>query len=137
MKRTAILTAAMVAAAGMTCLTPGAWALTNCSAGSLNTSYSVKLTGTVGRLPLSGAGVLSFDGIGTVSGVMAFSRDFNVFQNVSANGSYSVNSNCTGTLDLSVNLGNGSQHYIIAVNSTGFVGIQVDGGTSVTLDARP
>jgi hypothetical protein len=136
MRQTATFAAAAVALAGTTLLAPGAGAVTlPCSNANLNGAYSVKFEGYIGRLPLTGAGILVFDGNGnvTTASVLAFSRDNNVFQNVAASGTYTVNSNCTGAISLSVNLGNGQQSYDIAVNSTGFVGIQTDLGTSVSV----
>jgi hypothetical protein len=139
MRARAIFATAVAALAGTALLAPGAGAVTlPCSNANLNGAYSVKFDGYVGRLPLSGAGILVFDGNGnvTTASVLAFSRDYHVFQNVAASGTYAVNSNCTGSIALTVNLGNGQQNYVIAVNSTGFVGIQADPDTSVSVVGR-
>jgi hypothetical protein len=142
MRRTAIFAAAAAALAATTCLAPGARAIQpqNCTAATLSgptgTIYSVRLSGFIGRLPLAGAGTLLFNIAGGASGVFTFSKDFHVFQNITLSGPYTVNPDCTGTLSFAANLGNGQQHYVIGVNSTGFVGMQTDFGTSVTLDAR-
>ena len=141
MRGTAVFAAAAAALAGMACQVPVASAASNCSnatlSGAAGTTYSVRLSGFIGRQPLAGAGVLTFNTAGGASGTFAFSKDFNVFESVQVSGPFFVNSDCTGALNLATNLGNGSQHYVIAVNSTGFVGVQTDFNTSVTLDARP
>ena len=130
MRPTAMAMAAAAALAGTICLAPGAWALSNCSDASLSGSYSARFAGAIGRLPLAGAGILTFNGAGTVSGALAFNKDGNFFT-ISPSGPYQVFSNCVGTMSL------GSQHFTIGVNSTGFVGVQTDFGTAVTIDGRP
>jgi hypothetical protein len=140
MRPTSIFAAAMAVVAGMTCLAPEAGAITLlCSNTSLNGAFSVKFEGYIRHLPASGAGIIVFDGNGnvTTTTVLNFSRDHHVFQNVAASGTYAINSNCTGAIALSVNLGDGAQNYAIAINSSGFVGIETDFDTSVTLDGKP
>jgi hypothetical protein len=126
------------ALAGTTCLAPEAGAVVlPCSTANLNGAYSVRLSGFIGRLPLSGAGILVFDGNGNITQAskLTFSKGFHVFQNVTSSGTYGVSQDCTGFINLN-SLGL-QQHYNIAVDTAGFNGVQTDFNTSVTLTATP
>jgi hypothetical protein len=114
MKRTltALLTTAVFAGAVMlapntkqsTTSLPIVHAQSGCSVTSLTGNYGVRwqgfdiLKGTAHEVPWAGVGVLTFDGAGNVSFSWTQSLDGKISTGLSGAGTYSVNSDCTGSV---------------------------------------
>ena len=85
-----------------------AYAASGCSDATVNGNYGLTFSGfTVpGRnnkakeVPFVGEGLFTFDGAGNLSGTYNGSQNGQIFTNSPYNATYTVNSDCTGTLEL-------------------------------------
>jgi hypothetical protein len=74
---------------------------TTCTDKGVKKTYSVELTGTdlsVGQVALGGQ--LKLNGTGSISGTATLSLDGTIYNSVSVTGTYTINSNCTGTAQI-------------------------------------
>ncbi len=67
-----------------------------CSIHTLKGTYSYNVTGNYGNSPFAESGLETYDGKGNIVGLGSDSSDSN---NASFTGAYSINGDCTGTVD--------------------------------------
>ena len=133
--KTKTFTLAAIVAAGMG-LAPAARAADKgCSAVTLLGTFSRHDTGTVlaspgGTGPVAFVGTFNFDGYGNVTGATTGSSFGNIGKGTQT-GTYTVNSDCTGTITVKgVNSGNAS-HYSFVIDDNG------DGFEYICTDTNP
>lgn len=108
---------------------------TTCSESQMNGSYSFNGNGflTTSAGAISGvsdfSGIMQFNGSGTVSSTWYISANGST-QMVTPSGTYSLNSNCTGTATLTDSAGN---KYSITITETATTGSFIMGGASPLL----
>ena len=125
MKRTTIATAFTIAA--VTALALGLAPAANaqnkgCSNATLQGTFSHKDTGTVIAPtqmagPIASVGTLTFDGKGGLTGAGVMSGNGNI-ASFTETGTYTVNSDCTGTFTPQFSLGF-TAHYFFAIDESG------------------
>lgn len=104
-----------------------------CSRGiaTFNGTYVVRSSGSVMGNPIALVGLATFDGQGNFQVKATGSFNGNITQ-VSADGTYTVNRDCTGSLVFGT--GPGTSHYNLVISPNGKQGtsIQTDNGTVTT-----
>ena len=102
-----------------------------CSAQSLKGSYGYLNTGTFAGTPLASVGAMAFDGVGAISG-----NDTNSFGgSVSSNpfgGSYTVNADCSGTLNVSFGFFTVNNKFVIVDSGKEILMIETNPGAVAT-----
>jgi len=128
-----VSTAALLAA-----LAPGvlsAQVTKTCDASHLNGGYGFRFDGTIVGEPgglFSAVGLQRFDGNGRISGTETISFLGLVMQ-MAFTGTYSVNSDCTGTMTATFSNGFvGRQNFVIVDGGKEIIGITVDPGAVLT-----
>jgi len=114
-------------------LSPGA-----CSTATLNNSYGLSLKGRILSPspaplgPYSGVGSATFDGAGNVTLILTQSFNGSITPPSSFNGSYSVYSDCTGSLTF----GGANFDFVIVYGGDELLLIETDSGTVVDGEAK-
>ena len=100
-----------------------------CTLASLNGPYGFTGTGTInGEGPVASVGTFTFDGEGIIVGHFSQSRNGNL-NHQSPTGTYTVNSNCTGSWTLS----NGSEvDFVIVAGGDELMWVRTDPGVVIT-----
>lgn len=122
----AVLPVVKVSAQPVLGLTP------SCTTADVSGTYRYAISGfSSGTVPYSDSGLLTADGEGNVTGKSNFVLGFSP-RSRTISGSYSMSSDCTGTVTLSDNLGTTAHLQIALVNGGEQVNfIEVDAGASV------
>jgi hypothetical protein len=110
---------------------------TNCSNASLNGSYALQATGTIGGVgPFAAVGRFNFDGNGNLTGKLwQRINGKNVVETLT--GEYSVNSNCVVTDSWHLSLGETTTHLsIIRNNGTEYVILNNTSGSPSTVSGE-
>ena len=124
-------------------IAPNLQAQPSCSNASLSGSFGYTNTGTIlagpDAGPFGGVGRQTFDGKGNTQATATVSVNGNVFH-VTIQGTYVVNSDCTGSMLLTVSAGpeTYTNHVDLVVVHSGaeFRAINTDPGSVITTDAK-
>jgi hypothetical protein len=120
---------------------PVVHAQSGCTYATLNGNYAFTISGwatpppkvlTEGKssIPIAIVGVASFDGAGNWSTSFTYSHNGDISSGIAVPGTYTVNSNCTGTLT-----GAGEFSLVILNGGAETIGVQTDKDTTSTLIA--
>jgi hypothetical protein len=113
-----------------------------CNSATLSGAYGYLMTGqvfnsTVGFIPFTDSGSLTWDGNGKVTGSSTLNVDGGITSRT-LTGTYMVNSDCTGSLKYKDNLGNsGSINMVIIGSGTEIQFLETDSGTVISGNAKP
>jgi hypothetical protein len=111
-----------------------------CSVSMLKGAYSVQAQGTIVSqlpnfpappFPFAEAGIDNLDGAGNIAGKVTVNIDGLAVQATVA-GTYTVNSDCTGTLSLSTSLGIPVNESIVVLGKQSFLAVDTDSYVVVT-----
>ena len=107
-----------------------------CTTANIAGTYGYTLSGWIfestGNYPFADSGTLTFDGIENLSGASTYSLDGGI-QGRTLKGTYSVNTDCTGTATLTDNLGNTTHLNLVVVdNGQSFQLIENDANTAIS-----
>jgi hypothetical protein len=108
-----------------------------CSKGTLNGGYGITLLGSLqpnNAQPVASVGRVTFDGNGNFLIVRTNSVNGVITQGVTSNGTYTINSDCTGTFALTGGL---ASNYNLVVDTGGahVRAISLNSGQTTTFDA--
>lgn len=131
MRKMTIAAAAMAIGGLMFAVAPAAQA---CVTSTFTGNYSVTFTGFVGNLTLNAEALLIANGAGGFTGQISYEKNGNLHRNLTLSGSWSLNSNCTGSGSIT-NSVLGTVNFDFTLNPKGKVinGVETDSGTAVTL----
>lgn len=88
-----------------------------CSITTLHDTYGYSLNGTTNGNPITIVGEFATDGNGTLAGMQTRSENGTISQPATL-GTYKLNSNCTGTLEIDP-AGGSKEHFAVAITSAG------------------
>ena len=119
-------------------------AQTVCSNQAFQGLYGFSATGwsvtTAGTFPTAAAGNFLFDGQGGITTTLTLSANGQVLPSVVSSGTYTLNSDCTGTITFSVAVGDQSIPFTLNLfvddNNKEFRAISTTQGTVLTLEGR-
>jgi hypothetical protein len=113
-----------------------------CKSATLTGAYAYLMTGqvfttTAGFIPFTDSGSLTWNGKGGVTGSSTLNVDGAITSRI-LTGTYTVNSDCTGSLTYTDNLGkSGSINMVIIGSGTEIQFLETDSGTVISGNAKP
>lgn len=114
-----------------------------CTVATVAGSYGFTFNGsdrvsskTQAFVPFVGAGVLTFDGSGSVAAEFAFSYNGSIGSTTNYTGTYTVNSNCTGSIIATPGSGNSSVYFAVVGGGAELLATTLQTGNTWTLDAK-
>jgi hypothetical protein len=109
-----------------------------CSVATLNGNYGFKTTGFVKtEVPVAVVGLNTFDGAGNISATATLVNRGAIFTGVTTSGTYTVNSDCTGSITFTAGVASGeTQNIVIVSGGTEIFGIDAVPSVTATFDAK-
>ncbi len=143
MKRIAYALLTLVAAIEVVVL-PGVHTVhAQCTNATLTGNYGLNFSGFTSKnlrgneVPWVVIGVVTFDGAGNVSMTYSGAINGSVFTNQTGSGTYTVNSDCTGSLSLTAGDAAGTDADLVIISGgTEVFGVITDTGSSATFDLK-
>jgi len=117
-----------------------AYADSGCSVATLNSSYGFSESGFAlvsgSQVPFAAVGLLEFDGRGNSSITYTFAFGGTISTSQTGTGTYSVNTNCTGSVSFTTGNAAGITDNIAIARGAEVLGIQTNSGVTATFDAK-
>ena len=110
----------------------------SCNNASLTGNYGFTFSGFNapghGLIPFAGEGLMTSDGAGNASATFNFSEDGHIVKNNPYTATYTVNSDCTGTMTSTD--GNADMSFVIVSGGAEVLFMCIDNGNTWILDAK-
>lgn len=136
----AVLAALVVVTTTSKHAVPAVYAQSGCRVANLHGHYAFSQPGWVNsggnQLPFFNVGVAAFDGTGTLTSV-SFTDIFNgAVSTETDGGTYTVNSDCTGSMSITTGPGAGVTFNIVIIGGEELFGINTSEGFTSSFDAK-
>jgi hypothetical protein len=105
----------------------------SCSNATMHGTYALSASGFAGGAPLGAAGEVIYDGHGNGTIVTeTLSVNGTIYRGITGTGSFTVNSDCTGSKSFTTTVGPVSFDFAISADGSTITFIETDSGTTVT-----